>query len=256
MTVILENLPFQTETVIGARARLGLVSLATDYTIEHEYRTVLQHLPGVALYTARIANEVTVTPETLADMARRLTPTTETLLPGDRLNVVAYGCTSASCVIGADRVASAIRKAKPDAEVTDPITAAMAAFRALGAKRIGVLTPYTSDVNAQVQATIEAGGFEVPVFGSFNEPNDPTVAAITEASLEAALERVAEAAEIDMLFCSCTSIRLLEAVARLEQRFGVPVASSNSAIIWHSLRLAGIREQLDGFGRLYGLSAA
>ena len=256
MTVILEHLPFETETVIGKRARLGLVSLATDYTIEHEYRTVLSHLPGVALYTARIANEVTVTPGTLADMAGRLTPTTETLLPGDRLDVVAYGCTSASCVIGADRVHDAVRKAKPDVAVTDPITAAMAAFRTLGARRIGVLTPYTRDVNAQVQATIEAGGFEVPVFGSFNEPNDPTVAAITEASLEAALAEVAGSAEIEMLFCSCTSIRLLEAVARLEGRFALPVASSNSTIIWHSLRLAGIEDRIAGFGRLYALSAA
>ena len=251
MTVVLEHLPFETETVIGSRARMGLISLATDYTIEHEYRTVLQHLPGVALYTARIANEVTVTPETLADMARRLTPTAETLLPGDRLDVVAYGCTSASCVIGADRVATAIHQAKPGVAVTDPITAAMAAFRALGARRIGVLTPYTRDVNAQVQSTIEAGGFEVPVFGSFNEPNDPTVAAITEASLEAALARVAEAAEVDMLFCSCTSIRLLDAIERLEGRFGLPIASSNSAMIWHALRLAGVGGELAGFGALF-----
>ena len=253
MTVVLEHLPFETETVIGARARLGLVSLATDYTIEHEYRTVLQHLPRVALYTARIANEVTVTPRTLADMAKRLTPTAETLLPGDRLDVVAYGCTSASCVIGADKVTEAIRKAKPGVAVTDPITAAMAAFRALGATRIGVLTPYTKDVNAQVQATIEAGGFDVPVFGSFNEPNDPTVAAITEASLEAALAQVADAAEVDMLFCSCTSIRLLDAIERLEARFGLPVASSNSAIIWHALRLAGVTDKVAGLGRLFRL---
>lgn len=251
MTVLLEHLPFETETVIGARARLGLVSLATDYTIEHEYRQVLAHLPGVALYTARIANAVTVTPETLADMEQRLTPTAATLLPEDRVDVVAYGCTSASCVIGADRVATAIRKAKPDVAVTDPITAAMAAFRALGARRIGVLTPYTADVNAQVQATIESGGFEVPVFASFNEPRDPVVAAISEASLESALARVAEAGEIDMLFCSCTSIRLLDAIARLESTLGLPVASSNSAMIWHSLRLAGVEDRLDGLGALF-----
>ena len=254
MTVVLEHLPFETETFIGKRARLGLISLATDYTIEHEYRTVLAHLPGVALYTARIANEVTVTPATLADMEQRLTPTAATLLPEDRVDVVAYGCTSASCVIGADRVANAIRKAKPGVAVTDPITAAMAAFRALGARRIGVLTPYTRDVNAQVQATIEAGDFEVPVFGSFNEPNDPTVAAISEASLEAALRQIRDTAETDLLFVSCTSVRLLEAVARLEEMLGLPVTSSNHAIIWHSLRLAEVTDRIEGLGRLFAQS--
>ena len=103
-----------------------------------------------------------------------------------------------------------------------------------------------ADTKPRFHALTDHGDDLPPAYATFG----------VEASLEAALERVAEAAEIDMLFCSCTSIRLLEAVARLEQRFGVPVASSNSAIIWHSLRLVGIREQLDGFGRLYGLSAA
>ena len=32
---LIEHLPFTTAKVIGARARIGLVVLASDYTIEH-----------------------------------------------------------------------------------------------------------------------------------------------------------------------------------------------------------------------------
>ena len=35
---LIEHLPFTTAKVIGARARIGLVVLASDYTIEHEFR--------------------------------------------------------------------------------------------------------------------------------------------------------------------------------------------------------------------------
>ena len=60
------------------------------------------------------------------------------ILPGVPLDVVAYGCTSGAMVIGEDRVAERIRAARPDVAVTTPITGALAALQALGAKRIAL----------------------------------------------------------------------------------------------------------------------
>lgn len=250
MTVLLEHLPFETDAGVSSRARLGLIALASDYTVEHEYRLVLRDLPGVALYTARIANDPQVTPGTLAAMEARLTPVAETLLPGDRLDVVAYGCTSASMIIGPERVASHIRVAKPGVATTTPITAALAALARFGAKRVGVLTPYTADVNRGIRAFLEKSALEVPVFGSFNEPLDPVVSAISPVSLRAAVQRIADEAPVDAIFVSCTSVRLLEQVEELEVALGVPVTSSNQALIWQSLRLAGISDTIPGMGRL------
>ena len=253
-TVMLEHLPFETDAGIAARARLGLIVLATDYTVEHEYRQVLARLPGVALYCARIMNDNEITPETLRAMEGRIVPIAKTLLPGCEFDVVAYGCTSASMVIGEERVMGLIRSVKPEAKATTPITAAFAAFRAFGARRIGVLTPYTAAVNAQVQSYIEAAGFEIPVFGSFNEGQDPMVARITPDSVRAAARRIVEVGQIDALFVSCTSVRLLDAAAGIEAELGIPVTSSNHAMIWQSLRLAGVDDTLDGLGRLYTLT--
>ena len=64
------------------------------------------------------------------------------ILPGTPIDVIAYGCTSASMAIGEEKVFGHIRKHRPNVKATTPITAAFAAFRAFGAKRIGVLTPY------------------------------------------------------------------------------------------------------------------
>ena len=73
--------------------------LASDYTIEHEFRAMIA-MEGVDLFMARIANDPRVTPETLAAMEPLLTDTASRILPGDRLDVLAYGCTSASVVLG------------------------------------------------------------------------------------------------------------------------------------------------------------
>ena len=45
-------------------------------------------------------------------------------------------------------------------------------------------------------------------------------------------------------------LRALEVVDEIESRAGKPVIYSNQAMIWHCLRLAGIDDQFDGYGRL------
>lgn len=251
-TLLIENLPFTTEKVIGARARIGVVVLATDYTLEHEFRNMIA-LPGVDVFHARIENSPAITPETLRAMGPHITRTAKLILPGDTVDVLAFGCTSASIVLGSDFVAERLNAAKPDTPTTNPIFAAFAAFRALGARRIGVLTPYERPVNDLVQGALQAVGFEVPVFGSFNEPHDPTVAAIDAPSLKAAITRIKAAAEVDAVFISCTSVRIAGDVAGIEAELGLPVTSSNQALAWHCLRLAGIDDKRPELGRLFSV---
>jgi maleate isomerase len=177
----------------------------------------------------------------------------DVILPGSELDVVAYGCTSASMAIGEEKVFANIRSVRPTARCTTPITAAFAAFHAFKARRIGVLTPYRADVNRIVADYIRARGFEVPVFGSFNEENDGKVARISPRSIKEGIEKIRATAEVDAVFVSCTSVRLAEAAAAIEREIGVPVTSSNHAMAWHALRLAGIDDRLPQFGSLFAL---
>jgi maleate isomerase len=247
---LIEHIPFTTAKVIGSRARIGLVVLAADYTIEHEFRTLVD-IPGVDVFMARIRNAPQVTPETLAAMEPLLTETADRILPGDDLDVLAFGCTSASTILGGARIAALLGEAKPMARPSDPISAAFAAFDALGARRIGVLTPYRRDVNEIVWRYITSHGYEVPVFGSFNEEMDPVVATIDEDSLVSAIDLIRTGHDLDAMFVSCTSVRLAGAVAGIERRTGLPVTSSNHALAWHCLRLAGIADSIDGRGQLF-----
>jgi len=250
--VSLERIPFEVDAGVAARARIGVIVLASDHTVEHELRRVLD-LPGVAFYEARILNDATITPETLRQMEGRIAQTAGLILPGVPLDVVCYGCTSATMVIGEERVFELIASARPEARVTTPITAAFAAFRALDVRRIGVLTPYRDDINRFMRDYIQARGFAVPVFGSFNEENDNRVACISPASIRAALLDIGRRDGVDAVFVSCTSLRLAEVAAEVEAELGKPVTSSNHAMAWHALRLAGIDSRLTRFGRLYDL---
>ncbi len=252
-TVLIENLPFELDGGIASRASIGLIVLATDYTIEHEWRQLFAKINGVALYQSRIFNENNVTPETLRAMSPRITDCANVITPDTSVDVIAYGCTSASMAIGEEKVFENIQTAKPGSKCTTPITAAFAAFDAFKAKRIGVLTPYTAEVNKIVGKYIAARGYQVPVFGSFNEGQDTNVARITPASIETAVRELIKHADVDAIFVSCTSVRLMEACAELEKSLGIPLTSSNHAMAWHALRLAGINDSLGQFGGLYEL---
>ena len=89
---------YELDDSVRSRAAIGLVVLATDHVIEHEFRKIL-NLPGVGLYQSRILNELSINAETLSAMESRLEDSVRVILPGMPLDVIAYGCTSASMVI-------------------------------------------------------------------------------------------------------------------------------------------------------------
>ncbi|MFL5334110.1 MAG: aspartate/glutamate racemase family protein [Geminicoccaceae bacterium] len=246
------HLPHELDSGLGVRARIGLIVLATDQTIEHEWRLIFQGLEGVAFYQSRIWNDPQITPETLRRMEGKLADSAAVIMPGLPLASLAFGCTSATMVIGEEGVFARLREARPEARPTTPITAAFAAFHVFSARRLAVLTPYRADVNAAVRRYVEARGFEVPVFGSFDEEDDHRAARIATASIRDAAIELGRDPRVDAVFVACTSLRVAEVAAEIEQAVGKPVTSSNHAMAWHALRLAGIEDRLPRWGRLFG----
>jgi maleate isomerase len=245
-----DHFGFAMDNGIAARASLGLVVLATDQTIEHEWRQLLTQ-PGVALYHSRLYNDAQISPETLALMEADIPGAVDLILPGQPLHVVAFGCTSGTMVITEQKVFEAIRRSRPDVACTTPLTGAMAALRALGAKRIALLTPYVASINQLFCEYIEAAGVQVTRVGSFNHDNDNEVARIDSASLRVAALQLGADPEVDAVFVSCTSLRMVQLIPALEAELGKPVISSNYAMAWHALRLAGVDEKQPELGRLF-----
>ena len=246
----LGTMPSDLDGGIAARAAIGLVVLATDQTVEHEFRKIID-LPGVGFYEARLYNDAEITPETLRAIGPRIAESTGLILPGTKLDVVAFGCTSATMTLGEDAVFAEIRRSRPGIACTTPVTGAFAAFKALGISSIGLLTPYTADINAGMAAYFGAGGLHVAAMATFARSDDRDAAAISVASIEAAAKNLARAPGVEAIFVSCTSLRVAEVAARIEGRIGMPVTSSNHAMAWHCLRLAGIDDALPAFGRLF-----
>lgn len=245
------KLPFTSDGGYGAGPAIGVVVLSTDETLEPELRQITAHT-GASLYHSRIPFDVNVTPETLARMEGNL-PASLALFPKHTsFGAIGFGCTSGATVIGAARVAAIVHEQFPDASVTDPISAVIAACSALGVKRLGMLTPYRMDVSTAMSDLLEANGIKISAFGSFEEELDHKVARISENSTYQAMLQVG-AGDCDAVFASCTNLRAFGVIKAAETALGKPVISSNSAFAWHLHRLAGITEPITGPGQLFAL---
>ncbi len=252
-------MPFETdaeEDGAAVPARLGLILLQTDEVIEAEFRFLLGpefEREGIVLHHSRVPSGQEVTRETLALMEAEIPAAVRLLPKAAAFDVIAYACTSGSTVIGEDRVTEVIRRVRPGVTVSNPLSAAKAALRALNLKRIGFVTPYVAEVSAAMRDNLAKAGFETVSFGSFEEVEDGVVARMTPGSILEAVLTVGAVADCDGVFVSCTNLRAAGVLEEAEARLGKPVITSNQALAWHMLRLAGKTASLPGRGRLFTL---
>ncbi len=228
-------------------ARLGLIVLRVDETIEADFRA---YFPSdtARLFVTRVNAGDHLTPETIAAMETGLAGAAG-LLPRRAFDVVGYGCTSGAALIGASAVAEAVAAGAETGAVTEPLSALLAALQALGLRRIAVVSPYIPSVAAPLAAALTARGVTVADTVSFGEKVEARVARIDPGSVMDAARGLVARTPVDAVFLSCTNLRVRDSLAPLEAELGVPVLSSNQVLAWHMARLAGV--PVAASGRLF-----
>jgi maleate isomerase len=223
----------------GETPVMGLIVLQTDETIERDFRRVFAGR-DLDLYVSRVRSEAEVTGETLATMAENL-PSAARLLPDAQpYDVVGYGCTSGSAVIGTDKIAQLVQSTCNAKHVTEPLSALVAMCEDRGVKNLGFLSPYVAGVSQTLRDALAARGIETPVFGSFDEAEEAKVVRISADSIFQAAVEIGRSSKVDAVFLSCTNLRTLDVLPKIEAELGKPVFSSNQVLAWHMARLAGV----------------
>ena len=231
-----------------SRWRVGLIALATDHVSEQDFAAMR---PGddLAVHVSRVAFANPTTKETLLAMAPLLTEAAALILPGESLDAIAYACTAASALIGDRVIGQAIHAAKPEVPVITPTSAAIAALSTLGAGKVSVLAPYTQSVTDHLVSYFESGGLRVLNAGCLGLTDDREFARVSPGSIiEAALS--VRHPDAEALFISCTALRAAVVASAIEERLEIPVVTSNQAMVWNTLRLAGCARAVPGHGQL------
>ena len=229
------------------KGKIGFVLLATEQTIIDDMVTLIPD--GVGVHFARVNNPDSITNESLAEIAPDLTRAAKTILPDGSLDVITYACTSGSLVIGENRVHELLNMGAPKARASCIIAAVVRALNAVNANNIVVATPYLDEVNTAELAYLQAAGFNMLEFEGLNLEKDSDMVRVAPEfirDLAISLDRP----DADAIFISCGALRSIDVIQEIEDHCNKPVITSNQAMAWDALRLAGIDEKVSGYGRL------
>jgi len=231
----------------GWRARLGIIIPSVNTVMEPEFNKMAPE--GVSVHAARMMALGKFEPKSLVEMAE------ETENAAKRLkqiaDVIGWGCTSGSFVKGKGYDLEIIDRIKKvtGLPATTTSTAVIHALKTLKVKKIAVATPYTEEVNDLLKKFLEDNGFIVTnIKGLGVEVRGGQ--GVYHPSTTYRLSREVDSDEAECIFISCTNFRSIEIIDQLEKDCQKPVISSNTATMWHMLKLAGINENIKGFGTL------
>jgi maleate isomerase len=135
--------------------------------------------------------------------------------------------------------------------VVTAVSSAIAALRAVGAKKLVVMTPFDDAMNESLKSDLRRSGFSVLACPTFE---DPTVGAGARIAPEELFARTArefsDAGEADAIYFQGARLDPVPIIEGLEEKLGVPVIASNPAMLWNLLSRLGWPCPVAGYGRL------
>jgi maleate isomerase len=235
----------------GWRARIGFLVPPGNPTVEPEMAELTP--PGVSLHFTRMSAEGPA--GTHAGQEERNRSQVESIPACVRLlsmvgpSVIVLAHTATSYTLGEAREAALVTamEALGNARFVTAFGGVLAAFKALGVRRIAYATPYSADMTALGRLHLEKCGVTVVNSGHLDNVRN-----IYEENSERAyaIARQVDRPDAEAIFLSGVGMPTLDALQVLEDDTGKPVISAASAMMWHALRTAGIRHQFSGYGRL------
>ncbi len=224
----------------------GVLIPSTNTTVEIEYSRLLP--PTLQAHVGRLKSSGTgpFSPSLDADVEYQ-----SLLLGTARVEVISLAQTSAS--LFADDYDAITTQRMSKAAGVPAVTSAQAigqAVRALGARRIALVSPYSQPVIERAKHYYESKyGLEVVALEGFAATNSYMIGKLGPENARDAFARI-NRPEIEILVVPGGNFPTMSFVPAWEQEFGKPVITTNQAALWAMMGIMGVRDALPGLGRL------
>lgn len=240
----------------AADGLLGVLTPQANTTVEPEFAIMLP--PRMAMLNARLTSPKPTIAERLVDYVAGLDETAAQFANAP-VDAIAFACTGASYLVGPDAEDAAVRRL--EARLGIPfVTAALAvcdAFAALGAKRIGLVSPYPADLTEASIGYWTSRGLTVARVVAAAAPGD-AFHPIYAMSAGGAAEALAgmRGSGVEAIVMLGTGMPTLKPILDFPALDGAPVISCMTALGWRSLCAlrgvspdgAGLRRWIAGEG--------
>jgi maleate isomerase len=242
-----------------ASKKLGVVVPSTNTVMEPD---LYRHVPAnVSVHFARFQAKLAPLPSD----AKEWEPLLLSLLDGveeaavrvstARCHAIGIGFVIETSYWGVAREKEIVARLQ-EATKAKVVTAASAvadALTAVGARNIGLVTPYYPGVNELFGRYLSDAGFRVvKVAGTPSET--PWACASYGPDDVVDMFRQVNSDAVDVLCAAGTNLSAVEAALRVEKEIGKPVIAGNLALLWRMLREIGMPMHNPALGTLFSLS--
>jgi maleate isomerase len=240
--------------MIGWRARLGFLVPPGNPTVETEMIAMAPH--GVSLHFHRMVAHGT--PGSLEGQTERNRSMIESidgavkLLAMVKPDVIVIAHTATSYHLGRGGEADLLSRLEraTGRRIVTAFGSVVRALERLDVRKLALGTPYSPEVTLHGKAHLEDHGLQIVRFDRLKGIEN-----IYDTTAEQAytLARSVDSNDAEAVFLSGTGMPTVSVLDVLEQDLAKPVISSASAMMWHTLRLAGVGQPIPGYGRLLTL---
>lgn len=240
---------------LGYRMKFAVVAPSTNTSVQPEYddmrpRGVTNHFERISIPDTKVSSD-----DGFMEMLNNIRNATMDSI--DVAMSMGPGClimgmsaeTFWDGAEGAERLHQRVLERTGGVPVIMGSTAVDAAIKAYGnIKKIGIITPYMPVGDNNVRKFFEDQGYEVVALKGLQSPSPMMIAHESKQTLKRAALEVSEG--VDAIIQCGTNLAFGQVAAMAEFWLEKPVIAINTATYWHALRTMGIKDQMDGLGRL------
>ncbi|RZN10496.1 Asp/Glu/hydantoin racemase [Bradyrhizobium genosp. SA-3] len=222
------------------RKRLGMITPSSNSVLEPVTSAMLHGAPGVTAHFSRFrVTEIALDAAALSQFdASAMLPAAD-LLADAKVDAIAWNGTSASWLgIGRDRGLCEAITARTGVPATTSTLACIDAARTLGAKRVGLVSPYTDDVQRRIADVWAEEGIASHAERHLGLRDNFSFGEVTSATIAEMIRAVA-ADGADAIVILCTNLDGAALAASLERELDITVLDSVAVTLWRTLGLAG-----------------
>ena len=234
------------------RARIGFTAIA--YVAEVFPKVFYQIVPEGVLLNLLTVQHVSSSKEAMARMHEETLSHARSFARAG-CDVAFLGGSPTNLSQGWDHLRTILRQLEEEfgVRVSSSATAQDKALHALGARKVGVVHPFSSTGKERHERHDEKlRGVGLTLVGCIGAgasyENYHLIPRNKAFELGVALKR--QSPDLDTILFGCPHWHVTDAIEPLEQELGINVVASIQAIAWEGMRLAGIKDQANGYGRL------
>lgn len=234
--------------------RLGMLTPSSNTVLEPVTSALLASQPGISAHFSRFqVTEISLDQAGLSQFDPAPILEAARLLAHAKVDVIAWNGTSASWLgLDRDRSLAAQIEAATGIKAVTCMLGYFDLFRAKGIARLGLVTPYTADVQRRIAETYEAEGVTVVSERHLDIRDNFTFGTVPEHDIAGMIRQVAMASP-DAIAIVCTNMNAARIAADLEQDLGIPILDSVAITLRACLvRVGQDPAIIKGWGSVFG----